>query len=135
MTWLRLLLALACALAALPQLITFHSLSLWKATLAVSEYGHRFALLPALLLLWGLLDRGPFARLSSLLSITTLTLLLIPTLLMLQQGRTLHARLQTAFGITTSPWSPDLPAYFTGTAPPPNPQSPPCSLPPQVCPG
>ena len=125
MTWLRLLLALACALAALPQLITFHSLPLWKATLAVSEYGHRFALLPTLLLLWGLIDRSPVARLSSLLAIASLTLFLIPTLLMLQQGRSLHARRQTAFGITTAPWSPDLPAYFTGTAPPPNPQSPP----------
>lgn len=125
MTWLRLSLASICALAALPQVVTFHSLPLWKATLAVSEYGHRFALIPALLLLCGLIDRGPAARLSSLLCIASLTLFLLPTFLMLQQGRSLHTRIQSAFGITTTPWKPHLTAYLTGTTPPPHPQSPP----------
>jgi hypothetical protein len=44
---------------------------------------------------------------------------------MLNQGRSLHSDLKRAFGLTMPPWKPQLSAYFTGTAPPPNPQSPP----------
>ena len=117
MSWLRFLLAIICVLAALPGLITFHSLPLWKATLAVGEYGHRFALAPALLLLWGLLDRGPFARLSSALAIAALTIFLVPTLLMLHQGRTLNTELNGAFGLTLPAWKANLPGYFLGVAP------------------
>jgi acetyl esterase/lipase len=124
-TWIRFLLALFGLLAAIPALLTFHSLPFWKATLAVGEYGHRFALLPALLLLWGPFDRGPAARLSGLLAVAALVLFLIPTVLMFHQGRSLHTRLKGAFGLSMPAWTPDLPAYLLGTAPSPSPKSPP----------
>jgi hypothetical protein len=116
-TWLRFLFAVVCALAALPGLFTFQSLLLWKVTLAVGEYGHRFALVPALLLLWGLFDRGPFARLSSFLCIAALTVFLLPTVLMLHQGRTLNKSLNGAFGLALPAWQADLPGFLFGSAP------------------
>ena len=117
MTWLRFLLAVVCALAALPGLFTFQSLLLWKVTLAVGEYGHRFALVPALLWRWGLFDRGPFARLSSFLCIAALTVFLLPTVLMLHQGRTLNKSLNGAFGLALPAWQADLPGFLFGSAP------------------
>lgn len=124
MTWLRFLFAIVCALAALPGLFSFQSLLLWKVTLAVGEYGHRFALIPALLLLWGLLDRGPFARLSSFLCVAALTVFLFPTVLMLHQGRTLNTTLNGTFGIALPQWNLDWHAYLFGGAPNPLPPEP-----------
>jgi acetyl esterase/lipase len=114
---LRFFLAAACVIASLPGLITFDSLPLWKATLAVTEYGHRLALLPALLLLGALFDRGTLTRLSSLLSVAALTLLLLPLGLMIHQSRTLAQDLRSALGLATPALAPDFKALFFGTPP------------------
>ncbi len=51
---MRIVLTALSLLLALPQIITFNNLLLWKLTLAISEYGHRIAIIPAMLLVWNL---------------------------------------------------------------------------------
>lgn len=116
-SWFRLLFASACLVAALPNLIAFQSLLLWKANLVVGEYGHRLAVLPGLLLIVCLLQPGPLARISALLSFAATGLFLLPLALMLIQARSLDGDFKFAFSPQSAHPAPDFSQLFWGRSP------------------
>lgn len=96
---LRLTLAFFSLLLPLPLLVTFQTLWFWKATLIVGEYGHRLAVLTALLAIgcW----RGKEV-LATVLATTATLVLLTPLLTALLLARDLPAQMTAAFGHAAS---------------------------------
>lgn len=119
LSWTRFLLAMVCAVVALPGVITFQSIPLWKATLAVSEYGHRLALVPLVLALGCLRDSSWRGRFGMLACSASLTVLLLPLVLATFEARKLQASLDASFPTssktTQGPLS--LTSLFLGSAP------------------
>lgn len=105
---LRLALAALIFLCTLPGLFNMERLWWWKATLAVSEYGHRLALLPLLLLLMFRGNPGMKRQIADLLCVVSLTVLLLPLSSALLKARSLPAELTAKYGPTDADMPPPL---------------------------
>lgn len=97
LSWTRLLLSVLCLVIALPGVFTFQSIPLWKATLAVTEYGHRLALLPAIVGLWNLTDPRVRGRFGFMACAASATVLLLPVVLASFEAQKLPAALEARF--------------------------------------
>ncbi len=106
--WLRALIAVACLIAALPVVITFYSLPLWRMTVAVTEYGHRFALLPLALSIV-CLRRQPLV---SIVALIAACIFLIPLAQAVRIAAVLPDQIDDAFSMM----SPALPRPLSATA-------------------
>lgn len=96
---LRLTLASFGLLLSLPLLFTIHTLWFWKVTLLVGEYGHRLALLTALLAWW--CWRGKEVT-ASLMAVTATGILLTPLLSAAWLAQRLPSQMEAAFGESAS---------------------------------
>lgn len=115
---LLLLVALFWAVLALPVILTFNSLFLWKVTLAVTEYGHRLAVLPALMALWSWRRGATAAMVTSALAALVLWMPLAQATWL---SRSLPAEMARAFGEKAQPATTRPPlkwaALWTGREP------------------
>jgi len=111
---MRLLLSVSCALLALPILLTFDSMLMWKVTLGATEYGHRIALAPLLLAAWSWRRR---AWTGVLFNTVTALVLLSPLITAAFMARTLPAELERAFGGKMPSTVLSWPDMFLGRAP------------------
>ena len=116
---IRLSLASLLLLFSLPGLFNIERLWWWKATLAVTEYGHRLAVLPLLMLL---LFRGaPCMKrtIADILLLLTLAVLLVPLSSAILKARQLPSQLRTAYPELVAKDSPvlSLTHLFLGRAP------------------
>ena len=80
-------------LACVPVLYTSHTMTMWKITLAVTEYGHRLALLPFAMAIF-LMRRH---RINSLLAFVAAGILCLPLFQAWQKARTLPNEMSAAF--------------------------------------
>ncbi len=95
--WTRLLLSVLCVVMALPGVFTFQSIPLWKVTLAVTEYGHRLALLPVIVALWNLKHPSVMGRFGLMAGVASATVLFLPVGLASFEALKLPAAMEARF--------------------------------------
>jgi acetyl esterase/lipase len=105
---IRLLLAVMCLGLALLVIVPVNSLTGWKLTLVVTEYGHRLALFAALLGMAGYFLNGRMARVGSVFLFLAVLLWYVPLFQALGVGERLSSRLEVALPLGKAPSLPDF---------------------------